>query len=194
MAEVKVDISAVEKLGDDFKKIGKFSLVALAQRGLDLLRAEAPERTGNLKQKGIKEPDYDFEKLEAVLTVSAASEALKAANATVHYPSGKTKTVSLRPQPQFNYAEAVARGRAAIRPHSKWTPGVKGTSGARALLIPVSSAPEDESYITAGNKIYVLRMSAKATKPNPFDERAAEKLQAESSTIVGKIVDKVLEK
>jgi hypothetical protein len=194
MAEVKVDISEVQKLGDDFKKIGKFSLVALAQRGLDLLREEAPERTGNLKQKGIKEPDYDFEKLEAVLTVSATSEGLKAANATLHSPSGKTKQVSLRPQKPFNYTRAVVEGRAAIRPNSKWTPGVKGTSGARVLIIPVTSAPTDESYITAGNKIYILRRSAKATKPNPFDERAAKKLQAESSTIVGKVVDKVLKK
>lgn len=192
MAEVKVDISEVEKLGADFQKIGKRSLVALAQRGLNLLRSEVPVRSGNLKQKGIKEPEYDFENLRAILTVSATSEALKGGTATLHLPNGNTRTVSLRPQSQFNYPEVVARGRAAIRPHSKWTPGVKGSSGARALLIPVSTAPSNESYITAGNQIYILRVFVKATKPNPFDERAAKRLKEESPAIVQKVVDAVL--
>ncbi|MBX7170150.1 MAG: hypothetical protein K1X72_04280 [Pyrinomonadaceae bacterium] len=181
MSEVKVDISEVEKLGADFQKIGKWSLVALAQRGLNLLRAEVPVRSGNLKQKGIKEPEYDFEKLQAILTVSATSEALKEGEGTLHLPSGNTKKVRLRPQPPFNYTTAVARGRAKARPRT-----------AKVLLIPVSSVPSDESYITAGNQIYILRMSAKATKPNPFDERAAKRLKEESPAIVQKVVDAVL--
>lgn len=179
METVEIDTSAIDDLAKEIDRARRVLLGRLAERGYQLLREEVPVETGNLKQ-GVAPPDVDYANMTATLTVSARSARTGAGTATLHLKSGKTKAISLRPQPAFNYAEAVARGRAAISPKR-----------AKVLLIPVASAPGDESYLEAGGKIYVFRKSAKATKPNPFDERAAKRLESEIPAIADAVLRQI---
>jgi hypothetical protein len=184
MATIEVDARAVDKLAADIGKAKRQILGRLAERGYQLLRGEIKDtayETGNLWQ-GVAPPDVDYEKSEAVITVSARSASIGGREAKVIGKDGKEKrSVTLRPQQAFNYAPAVARGRAAISPKS-----------GKALIIPVPTAPSGESYLIADGKIYIVRRSAKATKPNPFDERAAKKLEGEAVSIGEAVLKKYL--
>lgn len=181
MAEIVVNAKALDDLAADIAKAKRQFIGRLAERGYQLLRAEVPVATGNLKQ-GVAPPDVDYDKLEAVLTVSARSGRNAATSGVVIGADGQTKKhVSLRPRPSFNYAAAVARGRRAIRPKT-----------AKVLLIPVPTAPVGESYVLAGGQVFIFRPSAKATQPNPFDERAAKRLEGEAQSIGEAILRKFL--
>lgn len=175
MADVKVDISEVENLGKEIRAAQVVALGRLGERLAQHLRREVPKVTRNLMQ-GVSPADVDESAMTATVTVSARSARTGGGSGTVHYPSGKTKQVKLRPTVAFNYAEVVARGRPAIRPKR-----------GKALLIPVSSAPSKGAYIAAGGKIFVVRPSAKAVPANPYDERAASKLESEAPAIVGAV-------
>lgn len=174
MADIKVDYEEVKNLGKELRAGMVISLGRLGERGYQHLRAEVPKVTTNLQQ-GVAPPVIDEAKLTAELTVSARSARTGGGAATVHYESGKTKSISLRPTIPFNYAEVVARGRPALRPKA-----------GKALLIEIKGTPSG-SYISAGGKNFVVRKSAKAQKANPYDERAAAKLEAESEAIVGAV-------
>lgn len=178
MAKVSVNTEELQQLGKDIIKAKTVMLGRLAERGRKHLADEVPYRTGNLRQ-GVGAPDIDNLKLIATLTVSARSAATGGGTAEVFNAKGeRKKTVSLRPSPAFNYAEAVAKGRPSIRPKT-----------ARALLIPVPSAPSGEGYLLIGGQVYIVRRSAAATKPNPFDERAAVKLEGEAEGIGLKVLE-----
>lgn len=180
MAQVIVDAKAIEELARDINKAKKQLLYHLGQKGYHLLREEVPKKTTNLQIKGVKNAEYDYENLTALIVVSATRDKLGAISGKVIGADGEVKkTVSLRAGKAFNYAEAVARGRPAITPKN-----------GKALLIPVPTAPSGESYLLAGGQIYVFRRSAKATKPNPFDERAAKRLENEAPNIAEAILRK----
>lgn len=169
--KIEVDAKEIENLGKDVRDGAEIGLRRILERGEQILRDEVPKQTHNLSQ-GISS-EIDADKLQGTLIVSARSGRTGARQATVHYPSGKTKTVSLRPQPAFNYAEVVAKGRQAqLRPRS-----------AKVFLIP--GVPRaGESYLTANGKTYVLRPSIGPTQPNPYDERTAVRLEAEAGGIM----------
>lgn len=172
MADLIADTRALPVLAEDMRKAKRQMLGRLAERGYQLLREEVPKVTRNLMQ-GVAPPEVDYEKLVAVLTVSARSARIGAQTGTVIGADGEEKKkVTLRPRPAFNYAAAVAEGRPAIRP-----------TKSRALLVPVPSAPSGESYVLAGGQIFVFRKFAKATKPNPYHERAGSRLEGESAKI-----------
>jgi hypothetical protein len=172
MADLVANTRELVLLAEDMRKAKRQMLGRLAERGYQLLREEVPKVTRNLMQ-GVAPPEVDYEKLVAVLTVSARSARVGSQTGTVIGADGKEKKkVTLRGRPAFNYAAAVAEGRPAIRPRK-----------ARALLIPVPSAPNGESYMIAGGQIYVFRTSAKEQKPNPYHERAAARLEGESAKI-----------
>lgn len=177
---IKIDTRALADLGDKFERAARAGLVRTLELGEQYLRQEAPERTGLLRgKKGNNSISSDYRQtstgFEGEFIVSAISERRGTRKATLHLPSGTTKSVSLAPQPQFDYAEAVARGRKEIRPRK-----------ARALLIGVSSAPTGEVYITDGAETFIIRPRAKAQKPNPYDERAANRLEKEVEPIFQK--------
>lgn len=179
---IKVDTKAIAKLGADFDAAGKAAIIRLLAEAEKYVIEEMPERTGLLKgKKGNNSVTSDYRKsgqgYRGELIISAVNERRGARKATVHYPSGNTKEVSLRPQPAFNYAEAVARGRAEIRPKR-----------AKILLIPVSTPPTGETYVTSGDQTFVLRRKAAATKPNPYDLRAAARLEADAPQIVDRVL------
>lgn len=179
MAEIVVNAKALDELAGEFEKVKRQLIGRLAERGYQLLREEVPYKTGNLKQ-GVAAPDVDYEKLTAVLTVSARSARAAGGPAILIGADGqKKKTVTLKPSNAFNYAEAVARGRAAIK-----------AKNGKVLIIPVASAPSGESYLLAGSQIFVFRRSAKATKPNPFDERTVTRLEGEAPKIGDAVMSK----
>jgi hypothetical protein len=181
MAEVIVDTKAIDQLGKDIDRAKRALIGRLGERGYQLLREEVPYVTGNLKQ-GVATPDVDYQALTATLTVSARSGRTGATAATVYGADGKEKkTVTLSARPAYNYAEAVARSRPAIAPRH-----------AKALLIPVPTAPVGESYLIAGGQVFIFRKSAAATKPNPFDERAAKRLTDEAPKIGQAVLEKFI--
>ncbi|QQS33496.1 MAG: hypothetical protein IPM50_02625 [Acidobacteriota bacterium] len=169
---------SIEVLDDDLAKLGaeidrykRRVLGRLAERGYQLLRREVPVETGNLKQ-GVAPAEVDYDAMEAVLTVSARSGMTGRRVAEVYGSDGKKKrTVSLKPQPAFNYAETVARGNKA------------GPSMLKPMLIPISSKPEKGGYLMVGGQVYIVRKSRKRQRPNPFDQRAADTLQSEAVKI-----------
>lgn len=177
MADVKVDLSEVKNIRKEVRAAMVVALGRLGERGYQLLRKEVPYQTGNLKQ-GVAPADIDESKLTATLVVSARSARVSGGSGTLHLPSGKTKTVKLKPVIQYNYAEVVALGNLndPVKPKK-----------AKAMLIPVSSAPTDESYITSGSQMFVVRMSRKGKAPNRYDERAATQLENDSPNIVGEV-------
>jgi hypothetical protein len=182
MAEVIVDTKAIDELGKDIDRAKRALIGRLGERGYQLLKEEVPVLTGNLKNKGVGTPEYDFDNLTATITVSAARDSRGTLAATVYGADGKEKkTVTLSARPAYNYAEAVARGRPAIAPRH-----------AKALLIPVPTAPATGGYLIAGGQIFVVRKSAAATKPNPFDERAAKRLTDEAPKIGQAVLEKFI--
>lgn len=173
MAEIVVNTKEIDRLAKDIVAAKSAMIGRLGERGYQLLRREVPVATGNLKQ-GVAPAEVDYEDMVATLTVSARSAARGGGTAQVFGKDGKPtgKTVSLRPSPARNYAEDVARGRAAISPKT-----------AKALLIPLATAPSGEGYLLVGGQVYIVRRSAKAVAANPFDVRAAEALQKEAPGI-----------
>lgn len=165
-----VDLSAIEELNRELNRLKPIALGRLGERGYQLLRAEVPKVTRNLMQ-GVAPPD--IRKNTATLTVSARAARRGASQATLHLKSGKTKTVKLRPVPAYNYAEVVKTGRPA-----------SSAKRAKALIIPVASPPSGESYLEANEQYYILRKTTGGTKPNPYDERAARRLETEAVFIV----------
>ncbi len=173
------DVKALEDLAADMTRAKRQLISRLAERGYQLLRAEVPFNTGNLKQ-GVAPPEVDHEQMSAVLTVSARSARTGSREARVIGRDGKEKgTVTLRPRPAYNYASAVALGRPAISPKS-----------GKALIIPVATAPSGEGYLISGGQIYVVRRSAGLQKENPFHERAAERLEGEAERIATAVLER----
>lgn len=87
--------------------------------------------------------------------------------------------MSLKPQPEFNYAETVALGRPAISPKP----------GKKALLIPVPFTPSG-NYVRIDGKDYIYAKRAKAVPPNPFHERAAKRLEQDAPGIADEVLRK----
>jgi hypothetical protein len=173
MANVSITVKDddLAKLGADIDRFKRRTLRRLAERGYQLLRREVPVDTGNLKQ-GVATPEVDYDAMRAVLTVSARSGMTGARVAEIYGSDGKKKkTVSLKAQPAFNYAETVARGNKA------------GPAMVRPMLIPVSVKPDKGGYLMVGGQIYVVRKTKKRQKANPFDVRAADALQSEAERI-----------
>lgn len=175
MATVKVDTTELKKLGADFRAGTIVALGRLGERGYQLLRKEVPKRTTNLQQ-GVAPAKIEESTLTATLVVSARSAKTSGGVGTIRYPSGKTKKVNLRPQPEYNYAEVVALGRPEIKPKV-----------GKAVIIPIVGPATGGTILEANGKFFVIRTSAKAQKPNPYHERAAEQLEKEAPAIVNAV-------
>jgi hypothetical protein len=182
MATETADVKALEDLAANLGRAKRQLIGRLAERGYQLLREEVPVQTGNLKQ-GVAPPEVNYEKSEAVLTVSARSAAVGSREATIFGADGKEKKkVTLKAQPGYNYADVTARG----NKDPKLVP-----KGAKAFLIPVPTAPSGEGYLVAGGQIFVVRRSRKAQKANPFHERAAGRLEKEAPGVADAVLKKI---
>lgn len=185
MSNIKItaDISQVLSLGGAYARAREIGVRRLTERGEQLVRAEAPEVTRNLKQGVSSEVKVGPGLLRGEVIVTARTGRLGRRKATLHLASGKTKQITLRAVPAFNYPEAVATGTGIYGPNKTPITPKK----ASVLLVPVNSIPtldgKAASYIEADGKIYVVRRSIKGTRPNPYDRRAAARLESEAAAI-----------
>lgn len=190
MADIKVTIDTrdVERLGFDFRQMTEVGLHRLTERGEQLLREEVPKATGNLS-RGVSS-DVDVAKRRSTLTVSARSGRLSSQGASLHLPSGKTVEIDLRSRPAFDYAEAVATGTGLFGPKAAVIKPKRG----KALLIPISGPPpslngKPQAYITSGDQVFIVRRSSKGRRPDPYDVRAAQRLESEAEPIFQAVVE-----
>jgi len=191
MARIKIDLSEVKNLNVERRQATIVGLRRLTERGEQLTRDEAPRDSGNLKQ-GISSDVSIGEHLLGEIIAAARSRSASG-TATLHLESGQTRRVELRPTPAFDYAEPVATGTGLFGPrHALITP-----RRGRALLIPGDSVPVDsktgkpEAYVDINGRIFIMRRSMKGMKPNPFDERAAQRLEAEAQSIMDAALEKL---
>lgn len=214
MADIIVDTKEIDRLAKDIVAAKNQLLGRLAERGYALLAGRivdgkqgrlggVPVATGNLSQ-GVAPPSNvyegvqvekskneqgvtktDFRNMTAELIVSARTAVKGGRTAQVFNADGKPtgKTVSLRPSPAFNYAESVARGRPAISPKS-----------GQALLMPITTAKDKKGksigYLLSSGQMYRVVKSAKAVPPNPYDVRAARRLEIEAPVIAENVLRK----
>lgn len=175
---IKVDISQVKNLAIDLRQMMVAGLIRTAQAGERLLRAE----TEKISREFNVSSDVDEQGLRASLFVTAIRNARSAQSAEVVYPGGKTKEVSLRPQPDFDFAQAVATGTGEYGPRkAKIFPKV-----AKALLIPKPIGPRvggKETLVRIEGRYYMFSAWSRGMKPNPYDERAAQALEGEIDAI-----------
>ena len=167
MAEPKitVDLSQIKDFPEDFqRRVIIRGFEDLLDHGVDLLAEEAPKKTGQLRL-GMTRGNTDYSALRGELVAHAERGGTFDRSITVSLKGGKTKQVTLRGQPAFDYAQAVAEGTGIYGP--RHTPIVPKSG--KVLLIPQN------------DNFPIFRRSAKGQKPNPYHERAAAKLEAEAA-------------
>ena len=180
---ITADIGEVLRLGDEYRLGAEVGLRRVTERGEQLVREEAPEKTRNLKQGVSSEVKSRGGMLQGEIVVTARAGRLGRREATLHLSSGKTKKVSLRAVPSFNYPESVATGTGVYGPKG----AVIRPKKAKALLVPVASVPSlngrPEAYVEIDEQLFVMRRFVKGTRPNRYDERAARRLEGEAQAI-----------
>jgi hypothetical protein len=189
--KIKVDLKDVENLGAEFREVAEVGLRRTVERGERLLREEVPKVTHNLEQ-GVSS-DVDASALRGDLIVSARSGRVGVEGGLLHLANGQTREVTLRARPAYDYARAVAKGTGvySIDHEIGPTPVIRPTS-AKALLVPVDTVPtlngKTLSYIESNGQKYIVRKYIKGRKPDPYDERAANRLESEVDAIFDRVV------
>jgi hypothetical protein len=186
---IKVDTSQIKDLGFDFRQMAVVGLIRTSRQGERHLR----EETSRISKEFAISSDVDETALKASLFATAIRNARGAQTAEVVYPSGRTKEVSLRPQPEYDFARAVAKGTGVYKTDGAFGPqAVIRPRNAKALLIPKSIGPrlgeKGGAVVRIDGKYYVFSRFSRGMRPNPYDERAAQKLEAE----LGQIWDRVV--
>lgn len=182
--KLKADIRQVERLGEEYAKAAEVGVRRVVERTAQIVREEVPKATTNLQQ-GVSS-DVQVKRTGLILgeiIVSARSGRRARGKATLHLPSGKTKSVNLRAQPAHNYAEDVDVGTGEFGPK-----GVAITpKKARVLLVPVGGVPtlngKPEAYIDSDGQIFVMRRSVKGRKPNRYSQRSQKRIESEAPAI-----------
>jgi hypothetical protein len=180
---VRTDKRALASLPGELREIARDWLRRCGERGAAIMREEVPGGAESKMAKGVKvEFNFADERLSAAINVTAISER-PAQQATLHLPSGKTRAITLRATRPFNYAQAVIEGTGLYGP--RHTP-IKPRS-ASVLLIPVNTMSSLDSkssgYIEANGQKYIVRPRSSGTRPNPFGERTAQRLESEISDL-----------
>ncbi|HEX8500799.1 MAG TPA: hypothetical protein VF659_09420 [Pyrinomonadaceae bacterium] len=187
--KVTADIGQVMRLGDEYGRAAEVGSRRLAERGEQLVREEAPKRTRNLIQGVSSDVKVVRGQIRGEIVITARTGRQGRREGVLHRPGGKTKKVTLRAVPAFNYPQAVAEGTGVYSTGGVFGPRpVIRPRKARALLVPVSSAPSGEPYIVADGQVYVMRRYIKGIKPNPYHERAGARLEREAPPIFDRAV------
>jgi hypothetical protein len=186
-ATITVNLKEVEHLGQAFHEMLIVGGHRLTDRGEQLVKEEAPKVTGNLRL-GVSS-HFDPEQMRGEVTASAVQRQIGSEGGLLHLPSGATREISLRSQPAFDYAQAVAEGTGVYGPRGTV---IRPRSG-KALLIPVGAVPigengKPQAYVTSGGKIFILRKFMKGRKANDYPGRASRRLEAEASAILEGVV------
>lgn len=176
---IKIDISQVKNLEIDLRQMMVAGLIRTSRAGEEHLRSQT-EKISKLFRVS---SDVDEESLTASLFATAIRPARSAQSAEVVYPSGKTKEVTLRLQPEFDFAQAVAEGTGLYGPRRATIfPKV-----AKVLLVPKAIGPRQGekggSLVRIDGRYYVYAAWTRGMRPNPYHERAADLLEAEIDPI-----------
>src|SRR6266481_5467941 len=123
--EGKLDPKALRELERDIKHAAVAGLKAGVERGKELLREETRPISRKLEEGVSSELDLEKAPMQGRLIVSGIAPAKPARQAVLHESSGKTKTITLRPVKEYDFAQVVAEGRPSVRP-----------TISRVLLIP----------------------------------------------------------
>lgn len=190
---IKVDTSQVKDLAEEFRKeVIVRGLYDVAEAGEKFLRQEVPKVTHNLEQ-GVSS-EVNAERLTIDFIVAARAGRTTVEGGTLHLPSGATREISLRAQPAYDYARAVAEGTGVYATGGVFGPQpVITPRSARALLIPVGAVPmavngKPQAYVTSNGKIYVLRRYSRGRRPDPYHIRAAQRLEPAVPLIFERVV------
>lgn len=178
---MQVDTKALTELKEVARRAGAAALAEARDRGKELLRSEVPGGPQGSLGKGVTSADdFTGDLLTSSLIVSALNENRGGA-AVLHLPNGATKQITLRGGEPYDYAEAVARGTGMFGPDAEIITPLR----ACALLIKVDSVPAGEAWIAAPGGKYILRRASEGMPPNPYDQRAADRLEQEVDQLVG---------
>lgn len=177
MPNISVDISDVERLGEEFERATKIAMRRVLLQGEALLVEEEPVDRGSMRSGTGSE--FVEDRFAGVVYVAAKRDARGPRQGTLHLKSGATRTVTLRGTPEFNYPAIVAKGK----------PAQLAPKSAGAFLIPAANA--QPPYITVDGRKYVVRKSIKAVPPNPFDDRAGKRLEEKIPAIFDKALNTV---
>jgi hypothetical protein len=170
---VHVDLSEVLKLPADVREGMGAGLTAATTRGAEIMKEEAPERSGRLKE-GIK-PHVDLASMKGEIEVSAIRPAQPAHTETIVSARGRSREVRFAAQPEFDYARAVAEG--------------TGLYGARGQEIKPKRVKKLR-FVVSGHPVFAG--SVEGQRPNPYDERAADRLELEVDDIVGDAIERAV--
>lgn len=184
--QVTLDPKAMAELARDIDGAAFAGLKAGAEQGALRLRQETRPISKKLEAGVSYELSRTANPMKAELIVSAIRPEKPRREAVLHESSGKTKTVSLRAVPEYDFAMVVAEGGPEILPRK-----------AKMLLIPVSSVSlrpdgKPEAYIVDSGQTYIMRPRAKGMMANPYDVRAGDRLETEVDEIVAEVVDRKL--
>lgn len=179
---VKADTSALRQLGKDVRRAAQGAITDARNRAKELLADEAPKgRTRKLSTATTQQEKLSGAFLESRLVLRAVNPN-EGGPATLHLPGGGTRTIKLRRGKPFDYAKAVVEGTGLFGPNAQMIEPVRR----KALLVGVDAPPAGESYIVGpGGQMFVVRPRSKGQRPNPFHERAADRLEQEVDNIVG---------
>jgi hypothetical protein len=187
--KIKVDTKQVQNLGFDFRQMALVGLTQTKNYGERFLRDE----TSKISKEFSISSDIDPRRLSASLFATARIPARSGQTAEVVYPSGRTKKVSLRPQPEVDIAKFIAEGTGIYGPRKRRIV----PRHAKVLLIPKGIGPRmgerRESFVRIDGKYFVFRPSSRGMRPNRYDVRAGERLEREVDEIWDRVVAKFAE-
>lgn len=173
--KVEIDLREVSGLGRDIHEGMGVGLTDATNRGVEITKEEIPELSGRLKE-GVK-PRVDLKSMTGEVEVSAIRPATPAREETVQLLSGRTKDVKFAAQPAYDYAQVVAEG--------------SGLYGVRGQVIKPRRAKKLR-FVIGGRPVFAGQVEGQ--KPNPYDERAANRLETEVDGIFGDAIERAANK
>jgi hypothetical protein len=162
---VKVDKGALLSITPDIRRGALLALTRATERGVEIMREEAPGTPDGPLHKGIR-PHVDAENLTGEIEVSAIRPAQPEKEIVVTGRAGNQRTVKFAAQPEHDYALDVIEG--------------TGLYGRRGQRITPKNAKR--LRLTFGGRT-IFAASTAGQRPNPFPERTARRLEAEIPAI-----------
>jgi hypothetical protein len=169
--KVEINLREVAGLGRDVHEGMGVGLTAATNRGVEITKEEVPELSGRLKE-GVK-PRVDLASMRGEIEVSAIRPAQPAHTEIIVSARGRSREVKFAAQPAFDYSQVVAEG--------------SGIFGARGQEIKPKRGKKLR-FMIGGHVVFAG--SVEGQRPNPYDERAGDRLELEVEDIVGGAIER----
>jgi hypothetical protein len=171
ISSVRTDLSGIVELPEDVHEGMGVGLTAATNRGAEIMKQEAPELSGRLRE-GVK-PHVDLASMRGEVEVSAIRPAQPAHTEIIVSARGRSREVKFAAQPAFDYSQVVAEG--------------SGIFGARGQEIKPKHGKKLR-FMIGGHVVFAG--SVEGQRPNPYDERAGDRLELEVEGIVGDAIER----